>query len=104
MRADPLLDKDLTDKLHEIEQDAPAVLWLWSEQDVDEIFPGLQAMLFGVRENGKNLFLRYFDPRCLKDLLEALRQDSASRRTLEHIAGWAYWQNGKYAYLESTCP
>jgi hypothetical protein len=104
MRADPLLDKDLTDKLHEIEQEVPAVMWLWSGRDFDALFPALQNLLFGKTGEGKNLFLRYFDTRCLKTLLQALRQDSASRRTLDHIAGWAYWQNGKYEYLESTCP
>ena len=105
MRADPAIDKALMGKLHEIEQGAPDVMWLWWRgRDVDKVFPGLQSLLFGKTEEGKNLFLRYFDPRCLKVLLQALCQDSASRQTLARIAAWAYWQDGEYTYLESTCP
>lgn len=101
MRADPAIDKTLMGKLHEIEQGAPAVMWLWWRgRDVDKVFPGLQSLLFGKTEEGKNLFLRYFDPRCLEPLLALFRQDKAANDVLRNIAGWAFWQDGQYQYRE----
>jgi hypothetical protein len=104
--AGPLLCKieprrnTLAEKLLDIEQETPqAILWLWSRNEFPDLFVTLQRLVFGEQRNGKQIVLRYYDPRLLERMLKMFRMNAASRRLLDGISAWAFLQDGQYQYL-----
>jgi hypothetical protein len=105
--AGPLLCKvepernSLPEKLLAIEKECPqAVLWLWSPREFPELYVSLQSLLFAQDMDGNMNLLRYYDPRCLENLLELYQQDPDAREALQDITAWASMQDdGQYRYL-----
>lgn len=85
--------------IQEIEAQKPAVVWLWSEKDFKPLSADLKKLLFGETESGKKMFFRYFDPRCLEELLGVFKESESANKILAEIAAWAYKKDEQYRYL-----
>jgi hypothetical protein len=91
----------LSETLLAIEKETPAaILWLWSSREFMDLFAALQSLLFGEQKNGKQVVLRYYDPRLLERALKMLRLNPGSRKPLNNISAWAFLRDGQYRYLE----
>lgn len=96
-------NKEFIEKLQKIEQEKPVVVWLWSEKDFLKLADNiLKPLLYGELEDGTQILIRYYDPRCLEGTLNILKENSSSFSKLEHIKAWAFKQDNQYQYLSST--
>lgn len=97
---DPEQNKQFIQEIQEIEQEKPAVLWLWSQQNFNQLFSILQSIQYGELNNGKKVICRYYDPRCTEAILKMLTTDQDAIQQLQKITGWAYKQkDGQYKYI-----
>ncbi|OTQ52722.1 DUF4123 domain-containing protein [Gilliamella apis] len=88
------------EKLQEIEQQKPAVVWLWSDKNFLKLADNiLKPLLYGELEDGQKALIRYYDPRCIKGMLEVLKENESSAKKLANIKAWAFKYNDKYSYL-----
>lgn len=99
VQVDAEKDADFIEKILAIEGQKPAVVWLWSSQGFKPLCGQLRSLLFGELENGKRMFFRYYDPRCIEKILTVFKESEQAQKTLEHVQTWAYLQNGNYKYL-----
>lgn len=98
---EPARNPALSEKLLAIEQETPqAVLWLWSRNEFLDLFAALQSLVFGEQKNGKQVILRYYDPRLLERMLNLFRLGVESRKHLKSVVGWAFLRDGQYQYLD----
>ncbi len=87
-------------EIQEIEQKQPAILWLWSNQNFNQLFDILQSIQYGKLDNGKTVLCRYFDPRCTEVMLKMLATDQDVAQQIQKITAWAYKQTGgQYKYI-----
>lgn len=87
-------------ELKSLEMQYPAVIWLWSEKNFDQVFKILKPLQYGTLESGEQILCRYFDPRCLTGFLDMFRNDQELSDRISSIISWAYRKkNGSYQYL-----
>lgn len=93
-------NKDFIVKIQKIEQEKPAIIWLWSEIDFIKLADNiLKPLLYGILEDGTETLLRYYDPRCIEGMLEMLKEDESLAKKLANIKAWAFKYNDDYRYL-----
>lgn len=90
---------DIINEILFAQTDKPSVVWFWSAAPFSILQRDLTDMLFVEKEEGGLLFFRYYDPRCLKDLLQALSTDDGALKYLQQIACWTFNLEGQYHYL-----
>ena len=100
IKLNPEQDKDIIEKLQDIEQKKPAIVWLWSDKSFLKLADNiLKPLLYGELEDGQKILIRYYDPRCIKGILEVLKENEGSAKKLAHIKAWAFKYNDEYSYL-----
>lgn len=100
VKLDPEQDQELIEKLQDIEQQKPAVVWLWSDKSFLKLADNiLKPLLYGELEDGQKILIRYYDPRCIKGMLEVLKENESSAKKLASIKAWAFKYNVEYSYL-----
>ena len=100
IKLNPEQDQDLIEKLQDIEQKKPAIVWLWSDNSFLKLADNiLKPLLYGELEDGQKILIRYYDPRCIKGMLEVLKENEGSAKKLAHIKAWAFKYNNDYCYL-----
>lgn len=93
-------DQEVIQKLQEIEQQKPAVVWLWSDKSFLKLADNiLKPLLYGELEDGQKILIRYYDPRCIKGMLDVLKENESSAKKLANIKAWAFKYNDEYSYL-----
>jgi len=81
-----------------LQVEQPAVIWLWSEREFDELYGLLQSMLYVNMPDGKLALCRFYDPRCLKDMLRFFKLKGFYTK-LKAIRMWAYWKCEGYSWV-----
>lgn len=91
---------DLIAEIQEIEQNNPAIVWLWSEIDFTRLADNtLKPLLYGSLEDGTPVLVRYYDPRCIEPILANFKTNNFTAKRLANIKAWAFKKNGQYYYL-----
>lgn len=100
VKLDPKQDQDLIQKLQDLEQKKTAVVWLWTDKSFLKLADNiLKPLLYGELEDGQKILIRYYDPRCIKGMLEVLKENESSAKKLANIKAWAFKYNDEYSYL-----
>lgn len=93
-------NKDFIEKIQQIEQQKPAIIWLWSEIDFIRLADNtLKPLLYGTLEDTTEVLIRYYDPRCIKGMLETLKENEMTAKKLTNIKAWAFKHKDDYHYL-----
>lgn len=90
----PIIDEILFAQI-----DKPAVMWFWSTVNFFFIKNYLKELMFVQTEDDNTFFLRYYDPRCFKNILKILKSDANILRYLQKIESWAFYIEGQYHYI-----
>lgn len=100
IKLDITQDSSLRQKLLSLEQQSPAVLWLWTKLDFYHLAERtLKPLLYGQLEDQSEVLIRYYDPRCTKNLCKLFKEDPATAKLISQISAWAYQEDGQYRYL-----
>lgn len=92
-------NQSFIERLQEIEEKLPTVLWLWSSLDFKRLANILKLLQYGELEDGTHVLVRYYDPRCFDELLKVFKTQVKIARKLTHIQGWALKRNNQYQYF-----
>lgn len=93
-----LADSAYVAQLVEFEKAAPAVTWLISPMNLDDIANLLIQRLDTRLPDGRTALVRFFDPRVLLGLVEIL-DGSQREEFFAHIYEWHLLRNGKRAWI-----
>lgn len=100
IKLDITQDSPLRQKLLSLEQQSPAVLWLWTKLDFYHLAERtLKPLLYGQLEDQSEVLIRYYDPRCTENLCKLFKEDPTTAKLINQISAWAYQEDGEYRYL-----
>jgi len=99
VQVDAKKNADFVEKILAVEDQKPAVVWLWSSKEFKPLCGQLRSLLFGELENGKKMFFRYYDPRCFEGLIAVFKEDAVASKMLADVLVWALKKDGQYQYL-----
>lgn len=82
-----------------LEKDGPGVVWLIAEGEIQSLAAKLRLRLNARLRDGRELLLRFWDPRALNSLYLSMRPD-IRREYFSDVLEWHYILGGKRFYID----